>query len=340
MNIHEKAKSQLKALINRESVLVDRYDSCYIDDFEDILRESHSIVNTEHPKIREIASSLQLTQQALESMTLKGLASIIKSFITSEDFQPYVTTEAAKRRHRYHLTKNWENNRNIKYDGKADSLERIIDVQVEYSHNQGAQDESWSQRGNIIWDRSLSEPGIAMPSGTFGEIKDKVIKKHIKNNKSSVGSDSEVNMLCIGPRWTTEIDFLRERFNIGVHGLDLFSADESKIFVGDMHNMPLEDNSYSILYQKNTYNKSYDIRRALDESVRVLRPGGILISDECLDYTIGVNEVARTNIKTNKWYTRYLQTKNNLERVVVDVEYDTKASWINKTGLYAAIIKK
>ena len=337
VTVDGKISNYLKKLVNRETVLVDRYDADYIDDFKQILRESHNITSIKHPKIKEITTALKLSQEVISAMTLDDVASILDSFISKDDFLPFATTETAKQKHRYHLTKNWDKNKGVKYNGKGETLEKIIDVQVEYSHNQGASDAAWTQRGNIIWDRSVSEPGIPMPHGSFGEIKDKVIKEYIESKTSL---KEKTNMLCIGPRWVTEIDFLRERFPIEVSGLDLFSSDQEKIFIGDMHAMPLNDNSYSIVYQKNTYNKSYDIRKALDEAIRILKPGGMIVSDECLDYTIGVNEVARTNIKTNKWYTRHLQKDHNLDRVITDIEYDTNATWINKTGLYAAIIRK
>jgi len=145
-------------------------------------------------------------------------------------------------------------------------------------------------------------------------------------------------MLSLGPRWTTEIKLLRELFKIWVIGLDLFTSDESYIKIGDMHNMPFDHNSFDIVYEKNTYNKSYDIRKALDETVRVLKPGGLLMYDECIDYTIGVNENARTNIKTHLWVKNYLGDK--IDQVLWDREDQTPEYFINKTGLFAATIKK
>ena len=53
-----------------------------------------------------------------------------------------------------------------------------------------------------------------------------------------------------------------------------------------MHDMPFEDNTFDVVYQKNTFNKSYNIRKCLDECVRVLVDGGVIISDEILGYNI------------------------------------------------------
>jgi SAM-dependent methyltransferase len=334
----DRVNNILSTFLANDNVLVDRYDANYLDDFEEILKESYSIYSLYDDKLTDLRQEMGLPNSEEENSSnvrnLKDLSGLLVNFVNAELFAPDNTSEMHKRKHKYHLTKNWETNKDVKFDGSTDSLGKIIDMQVEYSSNQGGDNpQLWSTRGNIIWDRSLSEPGIQMPYGTFGEIKDNIISQYAENNE-------DVNMLCIGPRWVSEIDFLRERFGIPVYGLDLFSSSPDKIFIGDMHNIPMEDNSYSIVYQKNTYNKSYDIRKALSESVRILKPGGLLISDECLGYTIGVNELARTNIKTNAWYTRCLEMNNNLQEVVADVEYETVHSWITKTGLYAAIIKK
>ena len=98
-------------------------------------------------------------------------------------------------------------------------------------------------------------------------------------------------VLTIGPRWTGEIDYFRERLGLqGTIGLDLFSPDEELIKVGDMHDMPFEDDTFGLVYQRNTFDKSYDIRAALRECVRVLRDGGVLITDDCYAYTEGVSE--------------------------------------------------
>ena len=145
-------------------------------------------------------------------------------------------------------------------------------------------------------------------------------------------------ILCIGPRWRGEIIFIRDKFNCEATGLDLFSKDESLVKVGDMHAMPFGDNTFDVVYQKNTFNKSYDIRECLSECVRVLRPGGALISDECLAYTMGVNEIARTSIHRNAWYSAYLEP--HIDEVLADIEVDPHCDWIELAGLYAARINK
>ena len=154
-------------------------------------------------------------------------------------------------------------------------------------------------------------------------------------------NNPDVKMLTLGPRWPAEITYIREKFGIDAMGLDLFSIDESKIVIGDMHEMPFEDNSYDIVYEKNTYNKSYDFRKALDESVRVLKPGGLLIYDECMDYVEGCSENARTNLKSHKWTEIYL--KDNIQEVVYSKEipaFEKDKHWLGKVGLFAARIKK
>ena len=46
------------------------------------------------------------------------------------------------------------------------------------------------------------------------------------------------------------------------------------------------------------------------------------ISNDCYDYTIGVNPLARTSVTTNKWYFSYL--KNNIDTILLDVEQPIK----------------
>ena len=136
----------------------------------------------------------------------------------------------------------------------------------------------------------------------------------------AVGSLEPV--LTIGPRWTGEIDYFRERIGLkGTIGLDLFSPDDELIKVGDMHEMPFEDETFGLVYQRNTFDKSYDIRAALRECVRVLRDGGVLITDDCYAYTDGVSELSRTSIKHNDQVLRVLG--DHVGEVLHDRETDS-----------------
>ena len=211
-------------------------------------------------------------------------------------------------------------------DGTEESVEKTKEFLASYSLQSGGNKEQ-----NMKW-------FAAHNWGRSNELR--AVQETIINNFINKRPDrSQVKMLTLGPRWSAEIKFLRNKFNIYVLGLDLFTNDEEYVVVGDMHKMRFADNTFDILYEKNTYNKSYDIRKALDESVRVLKPGGMLMYDEALDYTIGVNENARTNIKTHQWTVSYLG--DLIDEILWDREdINTKDYWINKTGTFAATIKK
>ena len=134
---------------------------------------------------------------------------------------------------------------------------------------------------------------------------------------NSFSKDSKI--LSVGCRWKGEIEFIRNRFNLPyTYGLDLFSGDTDYIKIGDIHGTTFGDNTFDVVYQKNTFNKLYDLRKALNECIRILKPGGVLVSNDCYDYTIGVNPLARTSVTTNKWYFSYL--KSNIDTILLDVE--------------------
>jgi ubiquinone/menaquinone biosynthesis C-methylase UbiE len=102
--------------------------------------------------------------------------------------------------------------------------------------------------------------------------------------------------------------------------------------------MPFEAGTFGLVYQRNTFDKSYDIRRVLNECVRVLRDGGVLITDDCYDYTDGVSELARTNIKRNVSLLRVLGSSAG--EVLYDREEDSREPWIAKVGQLAVTITK
>jgi SAM-dependent methyltransferase len=145
--------------------------------------------------------------------------------------------------------------------------------------------------------------------------------------------------LTLGPRWVGEITYFREQLGLkGTVGLDLFSHDEDLVKVGDMHSMPFADSTFGLVYQRNTFDKSYDIRRCLGECVRVLRDGGVLISDDCYDYTDGVSEMSRTSIKHNRQLIRVIEP--HVAQIIYDVETPSRARWIRRVGQLAVQVSK
>lgn len=293
---------------------VDRFDADYVDDFHHIVREQFGVSTIgdvqSHQEglcqLRELFSldtSTSMTEVQHLLLDLQG--SYDRSVLNGGRMH-----EDVKQRLGYYGTKDWATLRDVTLDGTTDSLEKIKDIQINYSFGVSEfKTEFWGrpQHQGPWWDNVLAD---LRTDGTL---------------------DDKSDILCIGPRHDLEIKFFREELGFGcTMGFDLKSVNPDLIIEGDMHCMPLEDNSYDVVYQKNTFNKSYDIRLALDECVRVLRPGGILISDECMDYSYGTSEVARTSICSNEWYRRYLG--EHVVETVYEYEHPAGADWIHKVG--------
>ena len=301
---------------------VDRYDADYITDIHHILREEFR-VNTvadfdQHPVLVSLKSALNFDN----AETVEDVSRVINEMdfaFNRTALTPKQTSATMKQRFKYNNIPEWEQYKDVKLDPTSeDSIEKIKGVQRDYSF-------IVSGKKTVFWGRP--EAGGDIWSAVFNQLRE----------TGDLNDESDV--LTIGPRFDLEIHFFRDTLGLkNTIGLDLHSDDESLIRVGDMHCMPFEDNSFDMIYQKNTFNKSYDIRKALEECVRVLRPGGILVSDECLDYVDGVSEIARTNIVSNEWYLNCL--RDNVEKVVFNKEWTASASFIRKSGGIALKIKK
>ena len=312
----------LKGIVLDNPNRVDRYDADYITDVHHILRERFRVNTVADFKEYPVLSDLKEVLQFEDSETVEDVSKVINEMDFAFDrasLSPKQTSNVMKQKFKYNNIPEWEEYKNVKLDSASeDSIEKIKGVQRDYSF-------IVSGKKTTFWGRP--EAGGDIWSSVFEQLK--------------VTGDltDESNVLTIGPRFDLEIHFFRDTLGFkNTIGLDLQTEDESLIRVGDMHRMPFEDNSFDMVYQKNTFNKSYDIRKALQECVRVLRPGGILVSDECLDYIDGVSEIARTNIVSNQWYLDCLQ--DNIDLVIFNKEWQASASFIRKSGGIAVRIKK
>jgi SAM-dependent methyltransferase len=86
------------------------------------------------------------------------------------------------------------------------------------------------------------------------------------------------SLLVVGPRFEPELLMARGLGwdPTGVRGIDTFSYSP-QIDVGDMHNLPYEDGSFSAIVCGWTLSYSSDPRTAASEMHRVLSPGGYLV---------------------------------------------------------------
>ena len=306
----------VKQLLEKKPILMDSFDSSYLKDFHHIMRENFGVTELKS----EILTPLVDITGISNDKSVKDLTDILLNELDENDFLPNKTTPEMKKRFKYTNVEGWDTLENVTAD---EDVEKTKEFLIKYSkQSSGAADISLDTFERN-WGRNPE----------LRKIQEGIIREYIAKNSGS-------RMLTLGPRWAAEISFLRMTFGIQVMGLDLFTTDDSKVMVGDMHDMPIEDNTYNIVYEKNTYNKAYDIRKALDESIRVLKPGGLLIYDECMDYTCGVNENARTNIKSHSWTLSYLQDK--IDKVLVSEEPTAPEKdnwWLGKVGLFIATIK-
>jgi SAM-dependent methyltransferase len=311
----------LDRLIDRDHT-IDRFDATYLDDLPRILREQHGITAdnaTTHARWPELAELWRLAGRDEIDFDLAELPrALAAAGVDPRRHTPQHAQQQTKHRMRYDNVRAWRKTANRSVDEVGPEL--VNELQVEYSRQSG---------GSHEWEfMDLARPETGDPWTSF--IRD-LVKRGV------IAADEPA--LTIGPRWTGEIVYFREQLGLeNAIGLDLFSNDESLVKVGDMHDMPFRDNTFALVYQRNTFNKSYDIRKALEECVRVLRDGGVLVTDDCYDYTDGVSELARTNIKHNDGVLRVLD--RHAGEVLYDREEDSREDWIARVGQLAVKIKK
>lgn len=97
-------------------------------------------------------------------------------------------------------------------------------------------------------------------------------------------------VLCLGCRTGAEVRALRDLRN-NAYGIDIEPVYCDKtvakyIQQGDFHKLNCEDGSYDVVYT-NSFDHVFDLKRALNEIKRVLRPGGYFILDVVAGYEEG-----------------------------------------------------
>lgn len=317
------ADAVLDRLIDREEV-IDRFDASYLDDLPEILREVHGVTDTN-------ARQSAIWGDLLELWTLAGGTEadfsvariperlLERASVNPEDHAPRHAPKSVARRYRHDRVPGWLPGARASAPG-GNGASAVNAMQAEYSLQSGGRQE-------------VEFSDLARP-----ETGDPWTPLIIRLREEGV-LNAEEPALTIGPRWVGEIRYFREQLGMaGTIGLDLFSQDDELIKVGDMHKMPFPDRTFGLVYQRNTFDKSYDIRRCVRECVRVLRDGGVLISDDCYAYTDGVSEMSRTSIKHNRQLMRVLEP--HVSRVLHDVETPSRERWIERVGQLAVQIGK
>ena len=154
--------------------------------------------------------------------------------------------------------------------------------------------------------------------------------------RGNLGADDAV--ICIGNRWLGEIMYFRE--NLGLRkavGVDLFSSDPELVVAADMHDMPFENNSIRLIFNRGLINKSYDVRLLIKEMLRVLTDDGYLIVETPGPYGWGVSRLGRTDIKNVQNLLRLLRGK--VRRVIYAEETKPKRFLYDSTRLIRVFIQ-
>jgi SAM-dependent methyltransferase len=328
----------LTDLLLRDECRVDRYDASYLDDLPEILREMHGITaipgaaTPARAKLQELAALVGLPA----TTPLVELAPALrKAGVADDEFRPRRLSDPAMQdRFRYSRMPSWSETTGRRAVEGGDAVDVIRRFQEEYSRHR----ERRLSPLRCLWRRwqfkhGLPRRGLAQPG--IGDLWTPMFQDFIR--KGILQPNDPV--LTIGPRALGEIKYFRKVIGLRkTIGLDLFSYNRRLVRVGDMHQMPFEDSRFALIFQRNTFDKAYDIRKVLRECVRTLRPGGILATDLSLDYTFGVDEAARTNITRNAWYLRFLG--DDVAEILHDVQAPHTDDWARLVGQLAVRIRK
>jgi SAM-dependent methyltransferase len=117
-------------------------------------------------------------------------------------------------------------------------------------------------------------------------------------------------VISLGNRWIGEISYFRE--NVGLKktlGVDLFSNNPELVVAADMHNLPFEDGSIKLVFNRGLINKSYDVRVLVNEVLRVLTDDGMFIVETPGPYDYGVSRLGCTDIKSARNLLRLFEGK-------------------------------
>ncbi len=207
---------------------------------------------------------------------------------------------------------------------EGEQLEEVLNLQKDLGMGQwNAQMQRYDARPQMRLKNYLSNVTTAPPS-----ILERVLRKRFWEIKFALWKmtgklNPDKPSLSIGPRWVTEILYFREIVGLHKHiGLDLFSDDAELVTAGDMHNQPFSDGNFGFVFLKNTADKSYNIRRLVDELLRVVAPGGIIVIDQICAY--GRNSpLSRTDIQSAHNLLKLFQARGKVEPMVC---YDVDVS--------------
>lgn len=284
----------LRRLIRRDHCVLS-FDFDLIDTLPDILREQYGIRSESDVKRNSDLTAVFALLQANDPAVTLGLAelpAVIRS--TGAVLDEFVTRAAEGLSGQKAGTFAKWSTASAK-DRVGDAIELQKDLGM--GRYNATMQKYPAHRSNTELKGYLRSVTTAPPS-----ILERILRKHfwelkfarwIRSGKIKPDRPS----LSIGPRWLTEIEYFREVVGLKKHiGLDLFSDNPDLVTAGDMHAMPFPDRHFNFVFLKNTADKSYRIRRLVEELLRVTEPGGLIVVDQICGYG-RCSPLSRTDIQ-------------------------------------------
>jgi len=304
----EQLYKYLDALIVRDHCLL-CFDQDLIDQLPDILVEHHGVATKSQARANERVARLfrLLDPSNMADFEIRELPHLVRQ--TGVDLSRYGTTKEVPR------TDNDDFSHYSRSTGGEDR-DAVLKLQRDLGHNL-YKGESERYDPHLL-DRKWLRKYLRCVSTVTPSLVERVFKTsfwglQLKKWKLLGHLDTDAPSLSIGPRWLTEIHYFREIEGLRKHiGLDLYSSDEDLVVTGDMHEMPFPDDHFGFIFVKNTVDKSYDVRRLLDELIRVSRPNGILAIDgNCFHRAASI--LHRTDIQNAENLLRVLRPRTPLK---------------------------
>ena len=200
----------------------------------------------------------------------------------------------------------------------ADRVDEAIELQKDLGmgrYNTSMQ-EYGASRGSVDLRAYLRSVTTARPS-----LVERILRKHFWElhfarwiRAGKIKPDRPT--LSIGPRWLTEIEYFRKVVGLPRHiGLDLFSDNPEMVTAGDMHDMPFADGHFNFVFLKNTADKSYRIRKLVEELLRVIEPGGVIVVDQICGYG-RCSPLSRTDIQHAENLLRLFRARAQVDSLI------------------------
>lgn len=286
---------------------IDTYGRCYLDDLEYIARENFDFDSEK--QLFPDPDTQKIFERICQACNLKSLADLVE-FVR---VHPQISIANLRPRMSFKLLKEFESGSKLSNLAVGFS-ESAIRLNNEFQ-------KIWSARS--LQETPMNSPDVyelylgadRLNPWTF------LIKRAIACHMLS----RDARVICIGPRWNSEILYFRNNLGlVNTIGVDLMSKDPNLVVTADMHKLPFGNSSVDLIFCRGTIDKSYDIRALAAEMLRVTKEGGLLAIETLGPYWHGVNPLARTDVKSSKNLLKLF--KGKLTRVIYADDYQLGAT--------------